>query len=251
MKSKGFPSDAAESHESHQAAEKVSGDRHGRPQPLVRSVLATRRGVAAFGEQLIAAAQARGFAAARRKAFVADGSATNWGVHRKHFSHYTPILDFTHAICYVFAAAMAGRSATRGWRDYCQWAQWLWAGHANELIAAVASRADEIGLPDKDESEMSPRKIVAKTLGYLKNQRSRMKYDEYRRLGLPITSSHIESTIKQINRRVKGTEKFWDQGAEPLLQLAADHLSETLDFARFWQQRPQRLQPMRSYRTAA
>ena len=47
---------------------------------------------------------------------------------------------------------------------------------------------------------------------YLKNQRSRMNYAEYRKLGLPITSSHIESTIKQINRRMKGTVTpavFW------------------------------------------
>ena len=47
-----------------------------------------------------------------------------------------------------------------------------------------------------------------------------MKYDEYRRLGLPITSSHVESTVKPFNRRVKGTEKFWsEEGAEALLQL--------------------------------
>jgi len=54
---------------------------------------------------------------------------------------------------------------------------------------------------------------------------------------MPITSSHIESTIKQINRRVKGSEKFWDEGAEPLLQLTADHISETNDFDRFWSRR--------------
>jgi len=55
-----------------------------------------------------------------------------------------------------------------------------------------------------------------------------MKYAEYRKQGLPITSSHIESTIKRINQRVKGTEKFWSESeAEELLQLRADYLSET------------------------
>jgi hypothetical protein len=44
---------------------------------------------------------ARGFHAARHKAFVADGAASHWTIHRKYFSHFTPILDFTHAICYV------------------------------------------------------------------------------------------------------------------------------------------------------
>jgi hypothetical protein len=41
--------------------------------------------------------------------------------------------------------------------------------------------------------------------------------------GLPITSRHIESTIKQINRREKGTAEFWSEGgADSLLQLSAD-----------------------------
>ena len=244
---KGFSSESVESSASSQETPK---DRVGRPEPLVRSVIATRQGVDAFGKHLAAAAHARGFHAARRKAFVADGSATNWGVHKKHFSHYTAVLDFTHAICYVYAAAMAGRKTETGWRDYCEWAQWLWAGQTTELIAAVAARSEQLGPPGKDD-ETSPAALVAKTLGYLKNQRTRMKYAQYRKLGLPITSSHIESTIKQINRRVKGTEKFRHQGAEPLLQLAADHLSETDTLDRFWKNRYRRLHLVRRYQIAA
>src|SRR5690606_22088518 len=109
------------------------------------------------------------------------------------------------------------------WDQYARWAQWLWEGSVDKLIAAVANRGEELGRPSEGD-ETSPAAIVAKTLGYLQNQRSRMKYDQYRKLGLPITSSHIESTIKQVNRRMKGTEKFWDQGAEPLLQIVADQL---------------------------
>jgi hypothetical protein len=226
-------------------------ERIGRPEALVKSVVATRQGVDPFGKRLVAAAHARGFNAAKRKAFVADGLATNWSVHRRHFSHYTPILDFTHAVCYVYAAAMAGRSPADGWDSYCQWARWLWEGAVEKLIAAACTRSETLGPPGAQDGETSPRKIVADALGYFKNQRSRMKYNQYRRLGLPITSSHIESTIKQINRRVKGTEKFWHQGAEPLLQLAADHLSETTDLERFWTNRRTRLQPMRCYQTAS
>ena len=225
-------------------------DRDGRPKVLVRSVVATRAGIDVFGERLIAAAHARGFNAAKRKAFVADGSATNWGVHKKHFSYYTPVLDFTHAVCYVYAAAMAGRTGEAAWRDYVAWAQWLWEGAIDQLVAAVAARSGELGPPGEGD-ETSPAAIVARTLGYLRNQRARMKYNAYRKLGLPITSSHIESTIKQINRRVKGSEKFWDQGAEPLFELVADHLSETSDLARFWQTRRTRLLPMRCYQAAA
>jgi hypothetical protein len=224
-------------------------DRDGRPRTLVKSVVATRGGQETFGKRLVAATHARGFHAARRKAFVADGAASNWTIHRKHFSHYTAVLDFTHAICYVYAAAMAGRTSPSTWNEYVDWAQQLWSGRVDQLIAAVQTRLKQLGPPPNGD-ETSPAAIVAKTLGYLKNQRSRMKYDQYRKLGLPITSSHIESTIKQINRRVKGTEKFWDQGAEPVLQLTADHLSETTDLARFWTHRRHSLQPTRSYQLA-
>lgn len=249
---KGFSSTAATNEETPEAMpEETPPDRPGQPKLLVRSVVATRQGIDALGERLVAAAHGRGFHAARRKAFVADGSATNWSIHRQHFSHYTPILDFVHAICYVYAAAMAGRSSEAGWSEYCQWAQWLWSGAIQELIAAVHARLQALGPPGETEGETSPRTIIAETQRYLENQRSRMKYAEYRQLGLPITSSHIESTIKQINRRVKGTEKFWDQGAEPLLQLAADHLCETSDLPCFWRTRSQRLQSMRCYHAAA
>ena len=232
------------------SADEFSDDREGRPEVLVRSVVATRAGKDAFGERLVAEAHSRGFNAARRKAFVADGAATNWSVHKKHFSHYTPILDFTHAICYVYAAALAGRNNQAAWDDYLRWAQWLWAGETQRLIEAIAARSEQLGAPPAGD-ETSPAAVVARTLGYLQNQHSRMKYDEYRKLGLPITSSHIESTIKQINRRVKGTEKFWDQGAEPLLILSADHLSETNRLERFWRTRRHRLQSMRCYQSAA
>jgi hypothetical protein len=225
-------------------------DRDDRPEVLVRSVVATRGGQQALGERLVDEAYRRGFHAARRKAFVADGAQGNWSVHKKYFSHYTPVLDFVHALCYVYAAATTGRTSRAAWDDYVRWAQWLWEGGTGKLIAAVAARADGLG-PPRDGDETSPAAIVAKTLGYLRNQRSRMKYHEYRRLGLPITSSHIESTIKQINRRMKGTEKFWDQGAEPLIVLAADHLSETSCLDQFWKTRRKRLQPMRCYQSAA
>ncbi len=48
-----------------------------------------------------------------------------------------------------------------------------------------------------------------------------------RQLGLPIRSAPVESTLKQINRRVKGTEKFWREGGvEAPLQIRAAYLSE-------------------------
>ena len=219
-------------------AEEAINVRPSRPDILVKTVVATRDDIHAFGRQLATAAWQRGFAESERKAFVADGLAANWTVWRKHFSHYTPILDFVHAVMYVYAAAMAGRDFPTGWRVYCHWAQLIWNGRVAAVIAELRQRQEEVGLPGKDEPDHSPRQIIADSLRYLGNQQSRMRYDQYRRVGLPITSSHIESTVKQINRRVKGSEKFWNSnGAEALLQLSADYLSETNPLTPFWRQR--------------
>jgi hypothetical protein len=114
----------------------------------------------------------------------------------------------------------------------------VWPGRVVEVIKELEQRQQELGLPQAEDSETGPRQIVADSLRYLKHNQDRMRYDEYRRLGLPIESSHVESTVKQFNRRVKGTEKFWsEQGAEAVLQLRADYLSETEPMERLRRER--------------
>jgi hypothetical protein len=66
---------------------------------------------------------------------------------------------------------------------------------------------------------------------------------------LPIVSSLVESMVKQISRRVKGTEKFWtDEGAEAILQLRADYLSDGDVMTHFWQRRQEAATGQRCYR---
>jgi hypothetical protein len=78
-----------------------------------------------------------------------------------------------------------------------------------------------------------------------------MHYDAYRRQGLPITSSLMESVVKQVNLRVKGTEKFWSEdGAEAILQLRADLLSDDQPLDAFWERRQARATGQRRYRRA-
>jgi hypothetical protein len=50
------------------------------PKPRVRTMIATREPAPRFGDILVRAAWARGFAATRRKAFVADGASANWTI---------------------------------------------------------------------------------------------------------------------------------------------------------------------------
>ncbi len=204
-----------------------SQDEASTPKPRVRTMVATREPAQRFGEILAWAAWARGFAVAVRKTFVADGAAVNWTIHKQWFSDYVPILDFIHALSYVFAAAMAGRGFRAGWEAYTCWIQQVWGGHVEDVIAALEIRRSELGAPEEADGETNPRRVVAEAMTYLQNNRDRMRYDQYRKAGLPITSSHMESTVKMFNRRVKGTEKFWSEdGAEAILQLRADQLTQ-------------------------
>ena len=210
------------------------------PRVESREVVATLEKGQHIGLQVAARAWKLGMFQATYKAFVGDGSAWIWTIFAKFFKPFgfTPILDIIHAVTYVYAAAMAGRTRREGAAVYRQWIHWLWQGELSKLIAAVASRQAELGVPSPEESETSPRRIVSQALTYLQNQQGKMRYPEYRKLGLPITSSHMESAVKELNYRIKGTEKFrGEDGGAAVLQMKSDTLSASDPLAYFWKTR--------------
>lgn len=210
------------------------------PKIQSRDVVATSQNSQAFGEQLAARAWHLGLFGAEFKAFVADGGSWLWTIWERQFGPFgfVPILDIIHAVTYLYAAAMAGRSPSDGGPVYRRWITWVWQGEVAKVIVELADRQQDLGLPREDDGETSPRKIVHAALTYLQNQHSRMNYPRYRKLGLPITSSLMESTVKQLNRRIKGTEKFWtDAGGEAVLQMKADSLSDSDPLSDFWTRR--------------
>ena len=236
-----------------EAAEAADEQARYKPPLIVsRQVVASRRRWPDFAPLVAQAARTAGLLGAGRRAFVADGSDNNWAIQRRFFGSWTAILDVIHALSYVFAAATAGRKFAEGWPVYVRWITWLWQGQAEQVIAELALRQAELGVPESGEGETSPRRLVAEALTYLQNHKDQMRYDEYRRQGLPITSSHMESLMKQINQRVKGTEKFWtEQGAEALLQLRADYLGTTDVLTVFWQERQDSATGQANYAQAA
>ena len=118
-----------------------------------------------------------------------------------------------------------------------------------DVIAELELRQHKLGPPQESDPDTHPRRIVWEARRYQENHGWLMRYDEYRRQGLPITSVYVESTIKQINLRVKGSEKFWSNGgAQALLQLSADYLSERRPMEQFWRHRAQAATGQRCYR---
>lgn len=206
-----------------------SGPKYESPTRLMRTCLASLDPSSQFGKLMAAEAHRKGFYKANRKAFVADGMKCNWTIWKKHFPSFVPVVDFIHVISYVYRAALAiGESEEFGWGLYADWMRSCWQGRVEEVIAELTDwLSGQPPLPD-DIPDDDPREVVRRSMVYLTNNRERMHYPDYRCQGLPMTSTLMESLIKEMNYRVKGTEKFWNNpdGANHILAVKAAALSD-------------------------
>jgi hypothetical protein len=196
-----------------------------------RTCVATMQDCHAFGKMVAAEAYRRNFHAAKRGALLGDGGPWIWTQHQKWFSYLTPIADFVHPLTYLYVTAtVVSANVSTRWQQYVAWMTQCWQGNVAGVIAEMEARLRQME-PHTEPGKLpatDPREVLRRTIGYLRNNQDHMNYPEYRKQGLPVTSSLVESLIKEINYRVKGTEKFWDnpEGAETILQLRAAALSD-------------------------
>jgi hypothetical protein len=211
------------------------------PTTTYRSYLSSLASSDEFGPMMAAAADRRGFFQAQKRAFLGDGQAYNWTIQQRWFSSFEPIVDFVHVIEYVHEAAKAIESTpAECWQTYIRWATACWQSSVAEVIAELRRWRSSQEPTVSELPETDPRRIVSGVITYLENNQRRMDYSRYRREGLPVTSSLAESMVKQISKRVKGTEMFWDDGAggEAILQLRAAILSDGEPLTQFLATRP-------------
>jgi hypothetical protein len=232
--------DAPTAAETPAAASAPASEERWQPRRLVRSCVSSLCTSDEFGPLVAGEAQRRGFYQAGRRAFLGDGQAWNWTLHERHFADFVPITDFVHPLGYLYEAAHA-LAPTDAWAVCQRAAEAVWQGRVGEVIAAL--RAWQTQRPiasDETLAPQDPRAVVARTLTYLVHNEPRMNYPAYRQAGLPVSSSMIESLIKEINFRVKGTEKFWNRpsGAEAILQVRAAALDDDDRLSRYILSRP-------------
>ena len=103
-----------------------------------------------------------------------------------------------------------------------------WQGRVDDVIAELSDWLAEQPPPPDDIADDDPSEVVRGSRGYLRNNRERMDDPRYRREGLPMTSTLMESLIKEMSDRVKGSEKFWNNpaGANNILAIKAAALSD-------------------------
>lgn len=204
-----------------------------RPKRRVRTCVSSLCNSDEFGPQVAAEARRRGFFAALRKAFLGDGLKWNWTLQHRWFPDFEPILDFVHPTTYVYEVSrVVAADAASAWLLCQRWLKACWQGSVSSVLEelrdwqALHPMPPGEALPDHDS-----RVIVSKSVTYLSNNESRMNYPKYRRLGLPVTSSLVESLIKEFNYRVKGSEKAWNRssGGEWILQVRNAVLCDDAD----------------------
>jgi hypothetical protein len=199
------------------------------PEALRTTCLATTADSRAFGKLARVEAERRGVRQARQVLLISDGAAWIDTQHQEHFGRHERIVDYYHAVEHLHeqAQALYPQQEARRKRLAQNLEKLLWRGQTAGLIQVLEAQTAKLGPPQDRDPAGHPRRVAAQNLGYFRKHQAPMHYPVYRKRGWPIGSGTTESGVKQFNKRVKGTEQFWDpQGLEPILALRALWLSQ-------------------------
>jgi len=213
------------------------------PKILTKFVVADIIEAESFGHDLYHKAHLHHLHTARRKAFLGDGDRKIWSIYEDNFraEGWIPILDFVHAVEYAFEAAkLCTDTEALCWATYMDFVTHIWQGKVLTVIRRLDKNIERMQNCSDCTSEKLKDTIekLIDIRSYFKNNAQRMNYTLYRKMGLPISSCHVESLIKQFNIRIKSSEKFWNAASvKGIVKLKASILSSDNSYQQFWNER--------------
>jgi len=213
---------------------------HG-PPPRTRSITATMDNWDGLGDHLSALANRRGYAYAKQKVFISDGASGIRSMRERCFPDAVFILDWAHAAQHLHACGLAGFGPGSKAQDWVErQKQRLWEGRIAALLGQLTRLAKQLGPPPPGAADNDPRRILANNVEYFRTNRPGLDYPTFRAKGWPLGSGIVESAIKVVGKRVKGTEKHWNlHGAERTLQVVTHLMSDDGSWEAFWQHAPE------------
>jgi hypothetical protein len=156
-----------------------------------------------YGRQLWAEACQRELEKAERVVCVSDGAVWIWNLMFMCFAYRVEILDWWHAVEYLWQIANARLSpeAAKGWVEAQQ--HTLAHAHLRDVLAQVRLLFPrELPLPEP----------VRQAVVYLFSNRQRCRYRLFRQAGYPIGSGTVESACKVIvQQRLKQAGMRWSR----------------------------------------
>lgn len=204
---------------------------------LVTTHVATMGDASVIGKLARVEAEQRMLCRAQQVVVLGDGAAWIDGVCEDHFVHHARIVDYYHAAEHVHDCAKAIWPENEAKQKTVaeQWKTLLWKGKIQELIEPLKRESARLGGPLKEDGPDHPRRVLHRNVGYFTKHAEHMNYPEYHRRGWPIGSGTVESGMKQLNKRMKGTDQFWNtDGAESILALRGQWLSQDGRWERYW-----------------
>ena len=175
-------------------------------------------------------AKSRIHAGTEEKLALMDGEIALKNRSREFLPDWPEALDITHAVEKLRIAGQLHYGDRPAAREY---------GRERLLLLLEGKVGDviedfEAALEDGTLSGSKTKVLQSKALGYYRNNRDRMAYDQHLAKGLPIASGVIESTCNSlINIRMQGPGMFWSvDGAEAILKLRGVLLDDLWE--EFW-----------------
>ena len=168
---------------------------------------------------------------------LGDGAAWIDTLHQRHFPRHVRIVDWYHAVEHLHEVAKAAHPEHAGEQEQLaeRLTDALWNGKVQSVIMTMNALSDRAGTPRENDPPDHPRRLLAQNVGYFQRHAEHMNYPAYRKRGWPIGSGMTEAGVKQFNKRVKGTEQFWnDEGVEPILALRSLWLSDDDRWDHYW-----------------
>ena len=206
------------------------------PEPITRSVVGTMESWERLADHLSALAHRRGDEGAGEVVFVSDGAQAIRTLRERCFPGAAFVLDWKHATDNLRQACSAALGlGPRADKWYESQKQRLWEGRTDLFLKHLAAMARQIGPPGEDGPGSDTRRVLANVQDYFRTNRAGLDYPGFRRRGWPLASAQTESTIKQVGKRVKGSEKHWSMdGVEQTLQVTAHLISNDGTWQSFW-----------------
>jgi hypothetical protein len=184
-----------------------------------------------FGEHWFGLACRHGLSGAQTVVVLGDGAKWLWSQADMHFPTAVQILDIWHAMEHLgeLARAAFGEGVAAGGEWLAERLDQLRSSRLVNVMASVRALA---------EDRPSLAAAVREALEYLANNRSRMDYATYLRMGLKIGSGAVEATCKRmVSLRLKGPGMRWKaQTAQAITRLRCLFFGEEWKlFTKRWQ----------------
>lgn len=173
-----------------------------------------------FGDRLHAEAMRRGLSRAETVSVLGDGAVWIWNIAGDKFPTAVQIVDYFHATQHLSDLAKVIYPKQKVIRDLWLETQrvQLWNSDAEMVIESMRRMDPE----DEDAKE-----LLRKTIQYFETNAHRMRYGEFRQMGLFVGSGVIEAGCKTIvGQRLKQSGMRWTvRGANAIIALRCCQLS--------------------------